>query len=450
MSVAAAGRGLDPLHPGSGHYSRGQAYAVLVAMVLVTVCLDLAKLPMNVMVDPIRRSLGITDVQVSLLLGAVGAVPFVTMSLVGGWLSDRLSRRLLLSVAVVVWTLGAALCATAGSFEMLVLGRVVLFAGAGIKLPVAMTWVNDAFPPQQRGRAVGAFFVVLGAGPSLAIMLAGTVQRAAEGGAFAWGTAALGAEPWRATTLLLALPGLLAVPLILSLRSHRHHAAERPAGGPAPTTAVATMPLGLIATLVAVAALIVMVDSASLAWMPTVFRRSFGYDAQQAGFAFGVITMVAGGLGPLIGGWLGDALYRRHGLVGRIWLAAAACLCCVPLLSVYLVLAPMGLAVALTLNGVCTVAALSITYVNAQSLLPDRGRGLGTGVISATTSIVGSAGPTLVALSSEQLLAGPMALPRAIALVGGCGSLLAALGLLACARSLRAGISRPDVGSGNR
>lgn len=450
MSGAAPGRGLEPLRPGSGHYSRGQAYAVLVAMVLVTLCLDLAKLPMNVMVDPIRRSLGITDVQVSLLLGAVGAVPFVTMSLVGGWLSDRLSRRLLLSVAVVVWTLGAALCATAGSFEMLMLGRVVLFAGAGIKLPVAMTWVNDAFPPQQRGRAVGAFFVVLGAGPSLAIMLAGVVQRAAEGGAFAWGPAALGAEPWRLTTLLLALPGLLAVPLVLLLHSHRHHAAERPAGGPAPTTAGATMPLGLIATLVAVAALIVMVDSASLAWMPTVFRRSFGYDAQQAGFTFGVITLVAGSLGPLIGGWLGDALYRRHGLVGRVWLAAVACFCCVPLLSVYLVPAPMGLAVALTLNGVCTVAALSITYVNAQSLLPDRGRGLGTGVISAATSIVGSAGPTLVALSSEQLLAGQMALPRAIALVGGCGSLLAALGLLACARSLRAGISRPDAGSGSR
>ena len=432
-------------------YSRGQAYAVLVAMVLAALCLDLAKLPMNVMVDPIRKALGISDVQISLLLGAVGVVPFVLMSLIGGWLSDRLSRRRLISGAIATWTMGAAICAWSNSFEMLVLGRVVLFAGAGIKLPVAMTWVNDAFPPEQRGRAVGAFFVVLGSGPSLAIMLAGVVQRAAEGGAFAAWAAFLGPESWRSTTLLLALPGLSMLPLVAVLHHGRSHPGQRAAAEQASMAPAAPMPLGQVATLVTVAALIVMVDSASLAWLPTVFTRSFGFDAQEAGFTFGVITLVAGGLGPLVGGWLGDALYRRHGLVGRVWLATAATLCCVPLLTVYLIHAPAWLAVALTLNGACTVAALSITYVNAQSLLPHRHRGLGTGMISAATSIVGSAGPTLVALASEHLLGGPMALPRSIALVGAGGSLLAALGLAVCARvflrpeAAAPGLSRPAV-----
>ena len=185
MNGPAEGAAAAPTAQASALYSRSQAYAVLAAMVLFTLCLDLAKLPMNVMVDPIRRTLGISDVQISLLLGAVGAAPFVVMSLVGGWLSDRLSRRLLLAVAIAVWTLGAVICAHATSFEMLVAGRVLVHVGAGMKLPLAMTWVNDAFPPEQRGRAVGAFFVVLGSGPSLAIMLAGAVQRAAEGGAFA-------------------------------------------------------------------------------------------------------------------------------------------------------------------------------------------------------------------------------------------------------------------------
>ena len=81
-------------------YSRRQAFAVVTAMVLVTLGLNLATLPMNLMVDPIRKTLGISDVQISLLLGAVGVVPFVLMSLIGGWLSDRLSRRRLLSVAI--------------------------------------------------------------------------------------------------------------------------------------------------------------------------------------------------------------------------------------------------------------------------------------------------------------------------------------------------------------
>jgi MFS family permease len=449
MNRPAEGAAAAPPAGASALYSRSQAYAVLAAMVLFTLCLDLAKLPINVMVDPIRRTLGISDVQISLLLGAVGAAPFVVMSLVGGWLSDRLSRRLLLAVAIAVWTLGAVICAHATSFEMLVAGRVLVHVGAGMKLPLAMTWVNDAFPPEQRGRAVGAFFVVLGSGPSLAIMLAGAVQRAAEGGAFAAWPGLAGAEPWRATTALLGIPGLLMLPLILGLQDRRHVAAAG-AGGQAPAEpSHAAFPLGLIATLVTAAALIILVDGANLAWMATVFKRNFGYDAQQAGFAFGLVTLLAGALGPLIGGWIGDSLYRRHGAVGRVWLACAATLCCVPLLAAYLVQVPAWLTLALTLNGICTVAALSITYVNAQALLPDGIRGLGTGLISATTAIVGSAGPTLVALSSQHLLDGPMALPRSIALVGACGSLLAALvlaaGALALARSpsVRAGTGGP-------
>ena len=446
---ASAASDPGPLR-GGGSYSRRQAHAIVAAMALVTLSLGLVQMPISLMVDPVRQSLGISDMQISLLLGAATAVPFVLMSLVGGWLSDRVSRRLLLGLAMLVWTLGGVISALAESFDTLLAARVLLALGAGVKLPVIMTWINDAYPAEQRGRAIGAFFVVLGVGPSAAVMLTGAVQRAAEGGAFTAWAFVQTLEPWRVTTLMLALPGLALLPLVLALRDFRSCEVGDSDTPGSPAAGADTMPLGLIVLLATAASLVVLVDGANLAWMPTVFTRHYGYDAQQAGFTFGVVTLLAGSLGPLIGGWLGDHLYRRHGTPGRVWLAAGACLCSVPLLAVYAVQAPAWLTVSLTLNGLCTVAALATTYVNAQALLPQRSRGVGTGLISAATALVGSAGPTLVAYASEHVLRGPMALPQSIALVGSVGSLVAALVLAAGAsrltqRSASAGSGRTTV-----
>ena len=71
MEPQKANRGFEPDAMYGNIYSRAQAYAVLAMMVLITISLDLAKLPMHVMVDPIRKTLGISDVQISLALGAV-------------------------------------------------------------------------------------------------------------------------------------------------------------------------------------------------------------------------------------------------------------------------------------------------------------------------------------------------------------------------------------------
>ena len=58
MEPQKANRGFEPDAMYGNIYSRAQAYAVLALMVLITVSLDLAKLPMHVMVDPIRKTLG--------------------------------------------------------------------------------------------------------------------------------------------------------------------------------------------------------------------------------------------------------------------------------------------------------------------------------------------------------------------------------------------------------
>lgn len=438
-SAAASTAAVHGAGEPSSFYRPAQAYGLLAFMIAMTLCLELARLPLIVLVDPIRQTFGISDVQVSLLLGALSSVPFVLMSLVGGFLSDRTSRKLLLSAAVVLWVVGALVCATARDFGTLALGRVLIGAGAGMKLPIAMTWINDAFPPAKRGRAIGAFFVVLGTGPSLAIMLAGVVQGWAQAGTFAWSAAFPGgSEPWRSTMFLLALPSAAVLALLPFLHDRRSRDAAIE-GLPADDGRFTQF--GLMALVVGAAALVTLVDAGNLAWVSTILIRDYAFDTARAGVVFGVATLIAGLAGPLIGGALGDALFRRAGPRGRVALAGAAALAIAPLLAAYLLGSSTVLVIALTLSGICTVTALSLAYVAVQAVLPQRARGLGTGVMSATTNLLGSTGPTLVALASEG--AGLGGLTVALTVVAGIASVMAAALFFTCAIRLGPAAGRP-------
>ncbi len=426
-------------------YTFAQGMHVVVVMALVTFALGMVHLPLNVVVDPVRKAFGISDVQASLLMGLAYSAPFTLMSLAGGWLSDRMRRRTLLSAGMVLWSAAAVLGALAHSFEGLLLSRVLVAVGAGCKMPVAMTWVNDAFPPGQRGRAIGAFFMVMGIGPALAITLPGLVLRLAEGGAFAGWPLLSTLDPWRLTLLLLALPTLLLLPLVWGLRDIRsvYLVEESRLDGTQPqevaapaSIAIAPTP-GLFGLLGLSAGLLLMetFDIANISWMPTIFKRVYGYDAAQAGMVFGVVTMVAGTVGPIVGGFLGDRAFKSHGVAGRLWVCAAASLACIPLLSAYLQARPLVLASALTACGILTVMVISLGFVSVQAMLPPERRGFGTGVLSAGIELLGSTGPTLTALVAQHMLSGPAALAHSVAAICALTALLTSIVFCVTARS---------------
>ncbi len=65
------------------------------------------------MVDPIKRDIGISDVQFGMLHGAAFAVTFSLFGLVAGVLADRFSRRGIIFVSVALWSAATAACGSA-------------------------------------------------------------------------------------------------------------------------------------------------------------------------------------------------------------------------------------------------------------------------------------------------------------------------------------------------
>ncbi|MET7571204.1 MFS transporter [Streptomyces sp. NPDC005492] len=79
---------------------------------------------------------------------------FAVGALFGGRLGDRFGRRRVLTLALIVFAVGAVLLAVANGPSTLVCGAVLTGLGIGADLPVALALANEAAPPRRKGRMV--------------------------------------------------------------------------------------------------------------------------------------------------------------------------------------------------------------------------------------------------------------------------------------------------------
>lgn len=84
--------------------------------------------------------------------------------LVFGRAADLWGRRRVYGAGFLVFTLGSYFCGQANSLLMLVLARIVQAVGAAMLMANGMGLVTAAFPPQERGRALGLIGTVVSAG----------------------------------------------------------------------------------------------------------------------------------------------------------------------------------------------------------------------------------------------------------------------------------------------
>ena len=77
-------------------------------------------------------------------------------------LGDRFGRRRMFAVGLLLFTLASAACALAPSAELLVAARAIQGLGAAVVMPLSLTILVDAFPPERRGAIVGIWGGIAG------------------------------------------------------------------------------------------------------------------------------------------------------------------------------------------------------------------------------------------------------------------------------------------------
>jgi EmrB/QacA subfamily drug resistance transporter len=90
-----------------------------------------------------------------------------------GWAADRFGSKRLYILAIVLFTAGSALCATATSLQMLVTFRVLQGLGGGMLMPLGMTILTRAAGPERLGRVMAILGVPMLLGPIFGPILGG-------------------------------------------------------------------------------------------------------------------------------------------------------------------------------------------------------------------------------------------------------------------------------------
>ncbi len=95
-------------------------------------------------------------------------------------LGDRFGRRLVFNSGLALFTLGSAACALAPGVTDLIVARTVQGLGASVVLPLSLTILTTAFPPEKRGMIVGVYGGLAGLAVALGPIVGGAITEAVD------------------------------------------------------------------------------------------------------------------------------------------------------------------------------------------------------------------------------------------------------------------------------
>ena len=133
---------------------------------------------LSLLVQPIRRDLGISDTQIGLLAGFAFAIFYSVLGVPIARLADHHNRCAIISIGVAVWSIMTAACGLSKTYWQLFLTRVGVGVGEATLSPAAYSMIADYFEPKKLAKAIGVYCMGLYAGAGLA-MLAGSAVVAA-------------------------------------------------------------------------------------------------------------------------------------------------------------------------------------------------------------------------------------------------------------------------------
>ncbi|TSK07861.1 MAG: MFS transporter [Geobacter sp.] len=244
----------------------------------------------------IKADFGISDTELG-FLGSAFMLSYMLIAPVFGWLGDHWNRVRLASSGLIIWSFATILAGFAPGYRSLLAARATVGVGEASFGTVSPGLIADFFEKEKRGSVLSWFYVAIPVGSALGYLMGGVL-----GQRFGWHYA----------FLMVGLPGLLVALPLWFLR-----APERRVDPDATETEKgigAYLQLfhnrSFVTNTLAMAAMTFAIGGLAQ-WIPTFLFRTHALNVEKANLMFGATTVVAGILGTLVGGVLGDRWQKK-------------------------------------------------------------------------------------------------------------------------------------------
>ena len=423
MEASASGRTKSTVYP----------WMVVAILMVAYVFSFVDRQILNLLVGPIRRDLGISDTQMSLLMGFSFAIFYTILGIPLGRLADSWNRRGLIAAGVVVWSVMTAMCGLARTYWQLFLFRIGVGVGEATLSPAAYSMIADYFPPERRATAISVYSMGIYLGSGIAFLVGGLVIKFAV----AQGAVTLpmigDVRPWQLVFFVLGGSGITFSLAFLLVREPARGGVHVAGGVPFGSVvahlwknrrAVLCHNIGF--------AMIAFCSYGTAAWVPSFFIRTFNWKAGEVGIIYGLIVMVFGCTGILFGGWLTDRWLKQGKTDAALRVGIVASSAAI-IGGVYLLAGDGNMAAMLMAPA---VFALGMPFGAApaaiQEIVPNQMRGQTSAVYLFIVNLVGlGVGPTAVALVTDFVFANDLDLKWSMLIVGTIANLVAIVLLMA-------------------
>lgn len=395
---------------------------------------------LNLLVVPIRASLGVTDFQVSLLQGFAFAIFYTAFGIPIGWAVDHGPRRRIICFGIILWSLAASACGLASRYWHLALGRVGVAVGEASLAPAAYSLLSDIFPPEKLALPMSVMGAGAALGSAIAAIAAGLIVDAVP--VQGMNVPLLGnLVGWQVALVATGVPGLLLAPLVYSIPEPGRSAPsprQQDKGSFAHVLvhlrAHKTFYIGHFLGF----GLFSMVNYGLTSWLAAYFMRVHGWPLKEVAFLSGGIVLCAGLPGTIAMGYIVDRWYaagRRDAHLVFFAICAFVQLACIAVgvLSGSSLVAVIFFSLSTLMTGFTGVGAAAL-----QIATPVRMRGQISAIYLLVFNLIGlGCGPSVVALFTDFLFHDDMQVGSAILLTYAIFSPIAAALLLIAARAIR-------------